>query len=122
MQTRVYLTRTYLSKRAVDGETNGGPWSSAFEFRFGNSESIVCRPTDTFSDGKALPIEMLSTQRLHFLAPMSGLASEEAELQPGRISVLIGEGQTAQVLRNLCLSVADTNSDSWRKIATEMQR
>ena len=33
---------------------------------------------------------------------MSGLAEREHRKEPGEISVLIGEGQTAQVLRNLC--------------------
>ena len=36
---------------------------------------------------------------------MSGLETEEPILQPGRIDVLLGQGQTAQVLRNLCLLV-----------------
>jgi hypothetical protein len=35
------------------------------------------------------------------LPAMSGLAAVEPKWEPGRIEVLIGEGQTAQVLRNL---------------------
>ena len=44
--------------------------------------------------------------RVELLYPMSGLETEEPILQPGRIDVLLGQGQTAQVLRNLCLMVA----------------
>ena len=106
----------------VDGETNGVTWSSAFEFRLGNAESIVCRSNDSVSDGKASFPAEVANAKIALLAPMSGLASEEAELQPGRIAVLVGEGQTAQVLRNLCLNVADAHPDSWRGITDEMRR
>jgi hypothetical protein len=37
-----------------------------------------------------------------YLPPMSGLAATEPKWEAGRINVLLGEGQTAQVLRNLC--------------------
>jgi hypothetical protein len=33
---------------------------------------------------------------------MSGLAANETRLDPGAISVRLGEGRTAEVLRNLC--------------------
>ena len=106
----------------VEGETAGEPWSSGFEFRLANPESINCRPKGV-SEGtvRAVPSGVLDA-RIAFLAPMSGLASEEAELQPGRISVLIGEGQTAQVLRNLCLNVADSYPKSWSRLADEIRR
>jgi energy-coupling factor transporter ATP-binding protein EcfA2 len=53
---------------------------------------------------------------------MSGLETEEAILQPGRIDVLLGQGQTAQVLRNLCLMVAKDTPDDWSRIVALMQR
>ena len=40
-----------------------------------------------------------------FLPPMSGLASNETRLDQGAINVRIGEGRTAEVLRNLCYQV-----------------
>ena len=42
---------------------------------------------------------------MRLLYPMSGIETEEPIIQPGRIDVLLGQGQTAQVLRNLCLIV-----------------
>ncbi len=36
---------------------------------------------------------------------MSGLADREFIKQPGEIAFLIGQGQTAQVLRNLCYQI-----------------
>jgi hypothetical protein len=43
--------------------------------------------------------------RFAYLPPMSGLAATEPKWETGRINVLLGEGQTAQVLRNLCYQI-----------------
>ena len=47
---------------------------------------------------------------------MSGLAAVEPKWEQGRVNVLIGEGQTAQVLRNLCHNLAQSQPDDWRKV------
>jgi hypothetical protein len=53
---------------------------------------------------------------------MSGLETEEPLLQPGRIDVLLGQGQTAQVLRNLCLMVVRSSAEDWQRITSLMHR
>lgn len=53
---------------------------------------------------------------------MSGLESEEPILKPGRIDVLLGQGRTAEVLRNLCLIVARDHPDEWKRIEHLMRR
>ena len=68
-----------------------------------------------------VPEEALET-KIALLPPMSGLASEEPEVQVGRVSVLLGEGQTAQVLRNLCFQVAQNSKESWLAIVGEIKR
>lgn len=67
-------------------------------------------------------IEYAASLNVELLYPMSGLETEEPILQPGRIGVLLGQGQTAQVLRNLCLMVAKDQPDDWARIAQLMQR
>jgi energy-coupling factor transporter ATP-binding protein EcfA2 len=109
----------------VDGETAGKAWSCGLEFYHANSESIYCRPL-RLGDGKK-PERMIvphdaGTQKLALLPPMSGLASEEPEVQRGRIAVLLGEGQTAQVLRNLCLQVHQSNPPAWQEIKSQLFR
>ncbi|MCS7064441.1 MAG: ATP-binding protein, partial [Methylacidiphilales bacterium] len=56
-----------------------------------------------------------------YLPPMSGLAAEEFRKEPGEIGVLIGEGRTAEVLRNLCHRV-HANTDAWGKLAEHVKR
>lgn len=94
----------------VEGVTDGKAWSCGFEFDYSNEESFVCRPvrqpgyesvpvkSAKFTD---VPPECAQV-RIAYLPPMSGLVATEPKSEPGRISVLLGEGQTAQVLRNLC--------------------
>jgi len=57
-----------------------------------------------------------------FLPPMSGLAEREYRKEKGEINVLIGEGQTAQVLRNLCwqlFSAEDKNA--WNELVERIE-
>ena len=89
----------------VDGVHEGKVWSCGLEFDYANEESFYCRPL-RLGDGKQ-PERMLippvaAETLIAFLPPMSGLAATEPKWEAGRISVLLGEGQTAQVLRNLC--------------------
>lgn len=124
----------------VDGITNGKPWSCGFEFEYANDESFYCRPL-RLSEGKqpqrmSVPIES-SDIKIAFLHPMSGLAAVEPIAQPGRINVLLGEGQTAQVLRNLCYqtyeesratnlsligSPADQKKSKWEQLTSHMKK
>lgn len=115
-------TQKVFIQIVVEGESNGKAWVCGLEFYHANSESIYCRPLK-LDDGTKMPVpEEAARVRLALLPPMSGLASEEPEVQPGRIAVLLGEGQTAQVLRNLCLQVHQTNPQAWTKIVAEIQQ
>lgn len=109
----------------VDGDTGGIPWTCGLEFYHANSEALFCRPlrlADSKGAGRMAVPEAARNVRIALLPPMSGLASEEPEVQPGRIAVLLGEGQTAQVLRNLCLQVSDTNPTAWSEITGHLKR
>ena len=95
-------TRNVLIRIGVEGVTGGQVWRCGLEFDYANSESLYCRPLLMVSgDRMSVPFEARDV-RVAFLPPMSGLASVEPKLEPGRINVLIGEGRTAEVLRNLC--------------------
>ena len=90
----------------VDGITNGATWQCGLEFDYANEESFYCRPlriggSNGSGERMAVPGHALQTH-VAYLPPMSGLAAVEPKWEPGRVNVLIGEGQTAQVLRNLC--------------------
>jgi energy-coupling factor transporter ATP-binding protein EcfA2 len=93
----------------------------SMEFRNQGEELVYCVP-DEGSMKQPKLIEHAAHLNVELLYPMSGLETEEPILQPGRIDVLLGQGQTAQVLRNLCLIVAKDNQEDWQRISKLMRR
>ena len=109
----------------VEGVTGDMAWSCGLEFDYANEESIYCRPLrlsdEKSPDRMALPPEATQVQ-VAFLPPMSGLAANETRLDRGALNVRIGEGRTAEVLRNLCFALGAANDDHWRRVCGEIRR
>lgn len=95
----------------VQGQRRASAWTIGLEFYYANPESFYCRPVGELSE-ESLEILRWAARntKVVFLPPMSGLASSEPRVDPGRINVLLGEGQTAQVLRNLCFSLYESST------------
>ena len=102
----------------VEGVTRDGKeWTCGFEFDYANPESIYCRPLRAAEDNERMIVpEEALTEHVVFLPPMSGLSSSETMLTPGAVNVLLGEGRTAEVLRNLCYEVFIEHRASWDDI------
>ena len=90
-------------------------------FRNQGDELVYCTPDDAVIGNLEL-LKYAAGISVELLYPMSGLETEEPILQPGRIDVLLGQGQTAQVLRNLCLMVAKDTPQDWARIVQLMHR
>jgi len=105
----------------VDGVTAGKAWTCGLEFDYANQESFYCRPLRR-SEGKdpdRMPIpEEVGRVRVAFLPPMSGLAANETLLVPGAVNVRLGEGRTAEVLRNLCYQIVTlpNGKEKWARL------
>jgi len=116
-------TKNVSIRITVEGVLEGRGWVCALEFDYANPESLYCRPA-VFPDTaqRELMAKLASQVRVAYLPPMSGLAPREFKAEMGQINVLIGEGQTAQVLRNLCWAVFNDPSDPdrWPKIVREI--
>ena len=93
------------------------------EMRFRNAgdEIAYCWPGPK-ALGRLDAIETASKVNVELLYPMSGIEAEEPILQPGRVGVLLGQGQTAQVLRNLCMTVHQHSPEDWNTVAGLMKR
>jgi hypothetical protein len=115
--------RVEVSVAGVDG---GRRWQSGLEFDYANSESIYCRPLGWASGGGTVddPIDDAARSvRIGYLPPMSGLASNEVRLDPGAVQVRLGEGRTAEVLRNLChgLAAGSDGDARWMDLVRRMR-
>ncbi|MFZ5882534.1 MAG: AAA family ATPase [Chloroflexota bacterium] len=117
-------TRNVRIEIGIEG-VNEKPWRCFLEFDYANEESIYCRP----------PLEPDGTNRLEvpahlkniqvaYLPPMSGLAAREDRLEIGSIRVRLGEGRTAEVLRNLCWQVLQNKDgkEKWENIVAAIAR
>ena len=114
--------RNVLVDIVVEGIDEGRAWRSALEFDYANPESFYCRSKiDDGGKRSAIPAAA-SSLKIAYLPPMSGLASNEVRLDQGAIDVRIGEGRTADVLRNLCWIVRERTPGDWEIIVDEMQR
>ena len=105
----------------VEGVSGGRAWSCGLEFDYANQESFYCRPLrlseDKNPDRMPVPKEVAQL-RIAFLPPMSGLLASETRLDSGAINVRLGEGRTAEVLRNLCYQIVTgrNGQERWKKL------
>ena len=86
-------------------------------FKQRDSELIYCKPCpETVKDDGLL--SHAAQLQFNLLYPMSGIVTEETLIQEGRINVLMGQGQTAEVLRNLCYKVFedDPSTNDWKAL------
>ena len=109
----------------VEGVTKDRSWTCGLEFDYANEESFYCRPLRRAEEKNPnrMPVpEEAGTVQIAFLPPMSGLAATETRLDQGAVNVRIGEGRTADVLRNLCYKVQEEKPELWKELVTHIQR
>ena len=112
----------------VEGVAANKQWTCGLEFDYANQESFYCRPLRLSEREsrrlKRMPVpEEAANLDVAFLPPMSGLASNEMRLDPGAINVRVGEGRTAEVLRNLCYQILQERGGSkkWETICQQIR-
>ena len=108
----------------VEGVDEDKPWTCGLEFDYANEESFYCRPLrrDEGKHPERMPIpNQAGSVRIAFLPPMSGLAATETRLDQGAVNVRIGEGRTAEVLRNLCFRVLHERPDRWESLVMRIE-
>ncbi len=122
-------TQNILIEITVDGVANGRQWACAFEFDYANEEFLHCRPArryDAGSERSEIPAEALAVT-VAYLPPMSGLEANERRIDEGAIRVSLGQGKTADVLRNLCHQVWEKergkpDQGEWGSLVEQMRR
>ena len=109
----------------VEGVNLGREWKCGLEFDSGGGDSFYCRPL-RLEEGKnprrMLVPNLAYANKVAMLPPMSGLALEEPRFDENkRLNALIGEGRTAEVLRNLCFRIAVAENGGWEKLTEKMR-
>ncbi|MBU1599084.1 AAA family ATPase [bacterium] len=105
----------------VEGVTENKAWECGLEFYYANEESFYCRPLRLSKDTRMpVPKEAEKIQVAFLSSPMSGLVTNETRLDSGAINVRIGEGRTAEVLRNLCYRIYEKSPEQWKKLVGQI--
>ena len=109
---------------AIEGITDDINWNCKTEFHYYNEESFSCKILSGLNEMTVL-YEKGRGIHFGFLQPMSGIASIEDKFEQGAIDRRLGEGRTAEVLRNICYKVlypelsnhgvSDPN-EKWKKV------
>lgn len=108
---------------SVEGISGGKPWTCGLEFYYANEESLYCRSIRLPNGGRMEVPREAAPLRIAYLPPMSGLAANETRLDEGAINVRLGEGRTAEVMRNLCHQVLQSQdgSSKWEQLAVRIE-
>ena len=108
----------------VEGVDEDKAWTCGLEFDYANDESFYCRPlrlNDEKSPKRMSVPPAAGSAHIAFLPPMSGLAATETRLDQGAVNVRVGEGRTAEVLRNLCFQILQKNPDEWKSLVDQIE-
>ncbi|MDR2562680.1 MAG: ATP-binding protein [Prevotellaceae bacterium] len=109
-EQKTHLTSTEKNQQNIilsvelTGENKGEIWNCRAEFYYYNAESFSCEIKTGLNEIKKLYDE---GNGLHFgfLQAMSGISTSEDKLTQGSIKRKLGEGKTAEVLRNICYEI-----------------
>ncbi len=105
-------TEKVLIQLVAEGVHQDKPWLCSMDFYYANEESFYCRLNE--DSGLRVP-EGARQQQIVFIPSMSGLAGQEFRKELGEINFHIGEGRTAEVLRNLCwLLYSKEQGEGWK--------
>lgn len=106
----------------AEGYTNQQAWKTGFEFDYGRDSLIYAR---LMQNEEGLPFdfpEILLEEKIGFLPSVAGLKPTEDKLEIGSILRYIGNGNTSDVLRNVCYLLYDTEDKTkWNNFVTELE-
>lgn len=104
----------------VDHKGEAVPVTMEFTYH-ASDELVYCKPGSTLSkDDPAFTTA--AGLEISLLYPMSGITADEAVILPKRIEYLMGRGSTAEVLRNICLLLAEGAPKDWEQVTELMRR
>jgi len=113
----------------IEGTTDSENWNCKTEFHYYNEESFSCKVVSGLNELTAY-YEQNKGVHFGFLQPMSGIASVEDKFEQGAIDRRLGEGRTAEVLRNICFKVLYPDvtipglspSEKWNKLQSSVKQ
>ncbi len=91
----------------AEGFTYGQAWKVGFEYDYGRDTLIYARLTNDENGNSYDFPELLMEEKIGYLPSVAGLKPIEDKLEVGSILRNIGNGNTSDVLRNICFLLYD---------------
>lgn len=115
------ITKNIRIEIIARGFTDNQAWETGFEFDYGRDSLIYARLTQN-DQGELYDFpEILLNEKIGFLPSVAGLKPTEDKLETGSILRYIGNGNTSDILRNVCYLLYDREDKSgWNKFAGEI--
>ncbi|MDI6793930.1 MAG: AAA family ATPase [bacterium] len=102
-------------------EPGSKPWSFTLEFRYANTEMVYVRPTEASQEDFEIP-QAVRGLNIVYVPPFSGLESEEPRHDTGYQNLLIGQGRSGEIVRNLLWELWDSEDKSdWDSLRTDIE-
>ncbi len=115
-----------LIEIVVEGQADEETWTCGIELQYANPELAYARPFDAKSlDRESLrnfpPQEARQLNIVH-VPPLSGIERDEPRRDRGMQDLLVGQGRPGEILRNLLLEIAESESEEgWQSLARHIR-
>lgn len=106
----------------AEGFTNSVKWAVGFEFDYGRDSLIYTRMAHKQNGDIYDFPEVLVSEHIGYLPSVAGLSPTEDKLETGSILRHIGNGKTADVLRNICFLLYEKSEiTKWEEFRTHIK-
>lgn len=133
LSTKTKKSEKIFINITVKGFSKNTEWYCGLSFDYFGEEVLYCRPNTDIENNVLLSNpDYLREIRIAYLPPMSGLIPQEPKLLSSTVGARIGEGRTADVLRNLCYFIlnpevaSQTNNggpeENWRLFTDTLKK
>ncbi|MCY3809888.1 MAG: AAA family ATPase [Gemmatimonadetes bacterium] len=100
-----------LLEIVLEGRSSGENWECGLEFQYANREMVYVRPLGAKEMGaeeiNAFPPQAAKNLRVVHVPALFGIQRDEPKHERGMQDLLIGQGRSGDILRNLLLEVGD---------------
>ena len=109
----------------VEGFADEKDWVCGLEFEYANCEMVYVRPQDAKNlDENVLrdfPPEPVRSLGIVHVPPLMGIECEEPRRDRGMQDLLVGQGRSGEILRNLLFEVAERGEGEWNDFAAHIK-
>lgn len=109
-----------LIEIVVEGEDQCGPWACGMEFQYANRELLYARPRGaremTRDDILQFPPTPAKDVGIVFVPLFSGIEREEPRRERGLQELLVGQGRSGEILRNLLYEIRAQEGQGWHEL------